>query len=247
MVDIAALWDFSDPVGSESRFRAELAGAGPAEARVLGTQLARALGLQGRFAEAHAVLDRLTDPDAGDPELVTRVALERGRLHRSAGDDDAARPHFQRAETTARAGGLDPLHIDALHMLALVQERAEAMATTERALASARASADPAARAWEASLLNNLGMVHADAGDWTEALATFEEALAVRRRAQDVESEQIARWMVAWTLRNLGRTREALTIQRALRAEHEVAGSDDPDVRAELALLEGGDTTTAPG
>lgn len=246
MADIAALWDFSDPAGSEARFRAAAADADPRTKRILATQVARALGLQERFAEGHAALDAI-DPADDDPELATRVALERGRLYRSAGDAGAAPPLFTQAAETAESAGLAALQIDALHMLALVQHPEEARATTERALALARDATDPVARSWEASLLNNLGMAHADAGDWPAALATFEEALAVRRRAPDVESEQIARWMVAWALRNLGRLDEALAIQRALRAEHEAAGTDDPYVREELALLEGGDTTTAPG
>lgn len=243
---IADLWDFSDPAGSEARFRAAAADADPRQVRVLSTQVARALGLQDRFAEGHAVLDAIDLAD-GDPEVVVRVALERGRLLRSADDAGDALPLFTHAAEVAGPAGLAALEIDALHMLALVQDPDGGRATTERALALARSSLDPAARAWEASLLNNLGMAHADAGRWTRALATFEDALEVRRRAQDVGSEQIARWMVAWALRNLGRREEALAIQRALHAEHEAAGTEDPYVREELALLEGPDTTTAPG
>ena len=45
-------------------------------------------------------------------------------------------------------------------------------------------------------------------------------------------------WMVAWALRHLGRTEEALAVQRGLRAELDAAGLDDPYVDEELALLE---------
>ena len=53
------LWDFGDPAGSEARFREHLGHVHPdgTDAGKLATQLARALGLQGRFAEANAVLD----------------------------------------------------------------------------------------------------------------------------------------------------------------------------------------------
>ena len=82
-------------------------------------------------------------------------------------------------------------------------------------------------------------MVHADAEDWPAALAAFEEALAARERIGEVGRTRVARWMVGWALRNLGRTDEALAVQRALKAELEAAGEEDPYVDEELALLEG--------
>src|SRR5689334_6841267 len=103
MTDVAALWDFEDPAASEARFRAAADGAEGAERLVLLTQVARALGLQERYAEGHAVLDDLGVQDA---EVATRVALERGRLLRSAGTPDDARPHFEAAARAAGEAGL---------------------------------------------------------------------------------------------------------------------------------------------
>ena len=40
------------------------------------------------------------------------------------------------------------------------------------------------------------------------ALDAFEEALAERRTGTDEQAIEVARWMVAWALRNLGRTGE---------------------------------------
>ena len=45
--------------------------------------------------------------------------------------------------------------------------------------------------------------------------------------------------MVAWALRNLGRTGEALAAQRSLKVDLAAAGREDPYVDEELALLEG--------
>lgn len=98
-------------------------------------------------------------------------------------------------------------------------------------------SSDAGARRWEASLLNNLGMTFAEDGDWPQALATFEDALDARRREGEEAAVAVARWMVAWTLRNLGRREEALAIQQDLHAGHLAAGTEDPYVRQELALL----------
>lgn len=236
MIDPTALWNFDDPAGSEQRFHTAAETAEGADRLVLMTQVARALGLQERYDEGHAVLDDLT---AEDPAVATRVSLERGRLLRSGGEPDEARPHFEAASATARDAGLEALHVDALHMVALVAPAEDQQRLTEEALAVARSSSEPAARDWDASLLNNLGMLHADNQDWPAALALFDEALEARERIGEVGTIRVARWMVGWALRNLGRIDEALAVQRALKAELEAHGQEDPYVDEELALLEG--------
>jgi tetratricopeptide (TPR) repeat protein len=239
MTDPGELWDFDDPAGSERRFRAAAETAEGAERLVLLTQVARALGLQERYDEGHAVLDDLA---VTDPEVTTRAALERGRLLFSGGAPDEARPHFEAAAVTAQEAGLEALRVDALHMVALVAPAEDQQRLTEEALTVARGSSDQAARDWDASLLNNLGMVHADAGDWPAALAVFEEALAARERQSRSRGAagrtRVARWMVGWALRNLGRTDEARAVQVALKAELQAAGENDPYVDEELALLD---------
>ena len=235
MTDLRTLWDFDDPAGSEPRLRAAADIAEGTDRLVLLTQVARALGLQERYDDAHALLDDLA---VGDDEVAARVSIERGRLLRSAGDPEAALPHFEAAERSAALAGLDELRVDAVHMQALVAAPEDQLAQNYRALEIAAHSRDRAARDWDASLLNNIAMVHADAGDFAEALAVFEQALAARERIGDPERTRIARWMVAWALRNLGRTADALAMQRAIRADLVAAGRTDPHVDAELALLE---------
>lgn len=208
MINPRPVWDFSDPAASEQRF-AYLAERSPASERACWlTQVARAQGLQGRFDEAFALLESLSSDD--HPEVAVRVALERGRLLRSSGDPATARPWFERTIALAEESGLEELELDGWHMLALVAPPAESNELHERAIARARAASDPAAHNWDASLLNNLGMNHADAGDFTRALPVFEAALAARTRIGDPETIRVARWMVAWTLRNLGRRDAAL-------------------------------------
>ena len=70
--------------------------------------------------------------------------------------------------------------------------------------------------------------------------ADAEEALAACRRDGDDERVRVARWMVGWTLRLLGREDEALAVQRSLRAELDALGEQDPYVDEELDLLSGG-------
>lgn len=230
------LWDFSEPVASEARFRAAAFEHAEPTRSVLLTQLARALGLQGRYAEAHDVLDGLA---TDDPEVGVRVDLERGRLHRSAGDDVSALPLFEAAAAAAARSGLEALEVDSLHMVALNVPAEQQVAAGYRALAVARSASDQRARDWDASLLNNIGMAHAEAGDWGAALAAFEDALGARERIGEDERTRVARWMVGWALRNLGHTTGAREVQQALKAELDALGLHDPHVDEELALLGG--------
>ncbi len=228
------LWDFDDPAGSERRFRA-LAEAGPRDRATLAwTQVARALGLQERYDEGHAVLDTL---QARTAEAEVRISLERGRLFRSVGEGSAALPRFEHAARTAEAAGLEELHVDALHMRALVVAPAERLPAQHAALAVARVASDPAARDWDATLLNNIGVQQSELGEHAEALASFEAALAARERIGDAHRTRVARFMVGWALRNLGEDEAALEVQSALKSELDELGERDAYVEDELMLL----------
>ena len=234
MIDPRPLWDFGDPAASGERFLDAAEQADEPDTTSWLTQYARALGLQEQYDAATKVLDRLHS-DA--PEATTYLALERGRVLRSSGLVEDSRRHFESAAALAEAGGLEALHVDALHMLALVAPAEEQRALTEHALAVARASTDQRARDWDASLLNNLGMTHADAGDFEAALAVFEQALAARERIGDPATIRVATWMIAWCYRNLDRRDEARALQQALKEELDSVGAVDTHVDEELALL----------
>jgi len=239
MSDVSALWDFDDVPASERRFREAADAASGSERAVLETQIARALGLQERYDEAHALLDGIADEDA---EVQVRIALERGRLRNSAGSPAVALDDFRRAADLALVAGLPGLRVDALHMVAIAAPQPERVTLNRAALAEARASADPDARRWEGSLLNTLGFELAEAGELDEAHATFVEAVAVREREGDLPGARIGRWMVGWVLRLQGRVADARAVQEALRAELTAAGLHDPYVDEELALLDAADS-----
>jgi tetratricopeptide (TPR) repeat protein len=238
MIDPRPLWDFDDPASSGERFLDAAEHADEPDRTAWLTQYARTLGLQERYDEAHKVLDRLA---SDDPQAATYLDLERGRVLNSSGRPEHARPLFESAARTAETAGLDALHVDALHMVAIVAPAEEQHDINARALAVARASSDQRARDWDASLLTNIGMAHADAGDFERALEYFREALAARERTGDPARTRVARWMVAWALRNLGRRDEALAVQRSLKAELDEVGVTDSYVDEELALLTGDD------
>ena len=185
MTALDDLWDFDDPAASEARFRAAVEAAeadgDPAAADEARTQLARSLGLQGRFVEGHAVLDAGRPDHPADDRVRVRSRLERGRLLRSSGDPAPRSRRSRRPGSSPVPLGEDGLAVDAAHMLALVDAPPGEAAWHTRALDLADASPDPDARRWRGSLWNNIGWARFEAGDLDGALAAFETALAARR------------------------------------------------------------------
>jgi tetratricopeptide (TPR) repeat protein len=182
------LWDFGDPAGSEQRFAAEEASHTDSERAELVTQRARTLGLQQRFEDGHALLDSLGDP--ADAAVITRMALERGRLLNSGGRQAEAVPQFDAAARSAESGGLLFLQIDALHMLAIA-DTTRSSEWAARAIDLALTAPDDRTKRWLISLSNNLGWSHFDAGRLDEALAAFQQA---QDWAERVGTEQQRVW-----------------------------------------------------
>ena len=186
--ELDALWEFGDPLASEAAFRAAISSTDDEQTRaVLGTQLARALGLQQRYDEADRVLERI---DAPVPAIRARVALERGRLRNSGGHPEDALGFFTNAASIAEAAGLTFLRVDALHMLGIA-EPARADAHTTAALAALEGVADRRTQRWRVSLHNNRGWTLFGDGELTAALQEFEQAL---RDAEQYGTEEQQGW-----------------------------------------------------
>jgi len=235
--DIDSFWEYSDPATSEERFRSALETAKGDLRLELLTQIARTFSLRRRFDEAHQVLNGVEKQlaNAGARPNV-RYLLERGRTFNSNGEKDKARELFIRAWEQAQQGNLEGLAVDAAHMVAItVSGGPEAIDWNQRGLAIARGSQDPKARGLIPAMLNNSAWDLHDMGRFEEALLLFEEAQAewiVRRKPEQIRT---AKWSVARCLRSLRRHEEALTIQHALEAEHNEAGSTDGYVLEEIA------------
>jgi tetratricopeptide (TPR) repeat protein len=239
--DFDALWDYDDPGASEQQFRALLPIAQQSNDRSyhaqLLTQIARAEGLQRRFADAHTTLDAalgLLTPHMGQARI--RYLLERGRVFNSSGQIEQARPFFLEAWEAAQALQEDFYAVDAAHMLAIVEPLDQQLDWHLRALALAGQSRQPRVRKWLGSLYNNIGWTYHAAGEYQQALDSFEKALAARE-ATDSSAHQIriAHWCVARALRSLQQFETALAIQQRLCEELDRSGATDGYVYEELA------------
>lgn len=246
--NVGDLWDFSNPQLSEQRFRQALDDAQGDSALILQTQIARTYSLREDFHAARDILSRVSAKlSSADSEVRVRYSLEMGRTYASAahGSDvltaenlRKAREFYLQAYETGIEAGLDGLAIDALHMMAFVDtDPADQLAWANRALAVARSSDDGDAKKWEASLVNNAGVALYRLQRFEEALAEFEVAVVLREKGTDPWATHVAQWMVAWTLRALERTQEAVEIQLRLEREREAAGRPDVFVLEELEKL----------
>jgi len=236
------LWDFADPGASEDKFREALRSAVAAddrdyEAEAL-TQIARAQGLQRKFVEAHATLDRvvpLLEERAG--RVRVRYLLERGRVFNSSVDIVHARPLFLEAWDLARKLNEIRLAVDAAHMVAIVEagDPAVALKWNLTALDYLESSDDSDAKRWRGPLYNNIGWTYFDDKQYLRALEFFERALHLRDGQGKPRPILIAQWSVARTLRALGRVEEALAMQKRIEQQYRANGlGEDGFVYEEL-------------
>jgi len=229
--EVDALWNFDDPIASAANFARAAAEDDRTEAEraELETQRARALGLQQRFDEADALLESL-EPAVGP--LDVRIQLERGRLRRSAGRIEEAVRLFEEAVIRARRIDDPFLAVDALHMLAIADPDRSAEWTAE-GLSEMESSSDPLTQRWAVALHNNRGWALIGDDRCADALDELVAAQSAARSAGTDDQRFWADWSVAHVLRLLGRTDEAVSMQRRLQQDR----PEDPEVAAELAAL----------
>ena len=236
-IDIDSFWEYTNPAVSEDRFRTALTSAHGDERLELLTQIARTYGLRQRFSEAHDMLNQMEEQlTRAGPRPRVRYLLERGRTFNAGGDKEKARMLFVEAWEQAQTTHQEDLAVDAAHMVAITYAGTlDAIAWNQRGLVLARPSQSPKARALIPAMLNNSAWDLHEMGRFRDALALFEEAKAewvVRGKPEQI---QVATWAVARCLRSLERYDEALTIQRALEADHMTTGSADGYVFEEIA------------
>lgn len=245
-MDIRDLWDFNDPAASEARFRDVLASTAAVDDQLLvKTQLARALGLQRKFDEAKSVLDEVdavlnpgpevTEPHAASAIVKAYAFMERGRVLRSSGDKEAAKPLFASAREAAK--GIPDVLIDAIHMEAIVAEPDDALTLNMQAIGVARAADDPRARKWLGTLLNNTAWAYHDKKLYELALGLFQEALEFRQKEGDREKIRVAQWCVARCFRSIGRFGPALVMQRALLLGNDKDGYTHEEIAENMTAL----------
>jgi len=229
------LWDFDDLEASEERFRALLEGEpGSVRAEVL-TQLARLEGLRGDFEAGELLIEEAETLAGGSDVARACIDLERGRLRRSSGNLEAARPLFESAFAVAVEAGEYFIAADAAHMAALAApDRDGFVAWTRRGIELAEEHGEAAY--WLGPLLNNLGWELYEADEFAGALDAFERALQTRKQdPANASAIEIARHAVGKTLRALDRPGEAVPLLEQAIEWTEREGVPDGWFHEELA------------
>ncbi len=179
------LWDYQDPAATETKFRELLPVAESADDETylleLETQIARTLGLQGKFDESHALLDAVETRLTPKTKIArVRYLLERGRAMNSSGRPAEARPLFEEAYVLA-----DEIHearfaIDAVHMIAIVEPNP--LTQIEWNLKGIeQAESDAAQKGWLHALYNNIGESYCAIQDYPSALVYFKMLLELQK------------------------------------------------------------------
>jgi tetratricopeptide (TPR) repeat protein len=249
--DFDKLWNYGDPAATEAKFREILPKASGGYRLELLTQIARTVGLRGRFDEAHAILDSVEKEMTPHQTTVrVRCLLERGRAFNSSKRPDKARPLFVEAWELGVKEDLEFHAIDAAHMVAIVEKGEASLAWHEKAVACAEEAESVHARGWLRSLYNNLGWTYHEMGRYEKALEVHRKCWDLHRaHAPDSEGTWIAKWSVAKQLRMLQRGDEALAMQRELLSEFEKLGKSDGFVFEEIGeclLAQGKEAEAAP-
>lgn len=233
-------WNYDKPADSEQRFRAELAKWPQDDPRSLevATQVARAQGLQRKFADAHATLDSVEKHLDGMPAHVrVRYLLERGRAFNSSGAPERAVPLFAEALSLADCAGDSFYAIDAAHMLGIAAPAGDRLDWNLKALAMTEQAGDIRSKRWLGPLYNNIGYTFQERGDFANALVYYRKALPAYETRGEPGPVRIAKWMIARAQRSLGELDAAEKAQRELLAEIDKLGEQDGYVYEELAEI----------
>jgi tetratricopeptide (TPR) repeat protein len=239
-VELDRQWNYDKPADSELRFRAELAKWPQDDPRSLevATQVARAQGLQRKFADAHATLDSVEKHLDGMPAHVrVRYLLERGRAFNSSGAPERAVPLFAEALSLADCAGDSFYAIDAAHMLGIAAPAGDRLDWNLKALSMTEQAADVRSRRWLGPLYNNIGYTYQERGDFANALVYYRKALPAYEARGEPGPVRIAKWMIARAQRSLGELDAAEKAQRELLAEIDKLGEQDGYVYEELAEI----------
>ena len=236
--DFTKLWNFSKPDETERKFReilprAEMAHDSSYLAQLL-TQIARTEGLQGKFTEAHATLDRVEKMLTPDLKLArVRYLLERGRAFNSSDHQDRALPLFADAYKLAESIQENGLAIDAVHMIGIAES--DPKKQIEWNLKGiAMAENDPKWGGWVRALYNNIGESYLKVKDYAHAYLYFHK-LSEYQRVKDGEADMYTVKDEAKALRLDGHPEKSLALLQPILVKMIAEKNDDGYIREELA------------
>ncbi len=250
--DLDLEWRSADPVASEILFRDQLATLRQdprpenmsREIELL-CMIGRSETSQQKLVEALATLEEaeklLTANSAGyKVSAQIRWLLERGRLFIQQNTPSRARPLFSQAWILAVNSGEDFFTVDIARMMAVIEPIKAQEEWILKGIQVAEQSPQEKPKRWLGGLFSTLAWKQFDLRQYEKAHENLQRSLSYFRKFGTDREVFVARWSVGRVLRQMERTEEALTIQRALHAELGPSATPDGRLYEELAecLLE---------
>lgn len=237
-----SLWNPSDLPASESALRRLYHETAEAEYSMeLLTWIARAEAMQGKFVESHCSLkkvEKFLEEEKEEGEfrpIKIRWLLERGRLHILQKTPSQARSLFAQAWALAFEFGDDSSAVEIAQLMSVSEPHKSQQDWITRAIGIAQDSTRRETKRWLGSLYASLGWKFYDLREYEKALEAFHEA-SRNFKAHGIDREAfVARWSIGKVLRTIGKTEEALAIQKELLSELERDGLRDGRIYEELA------------
>lgn len=244
--DLDQLWNPADVVGSEVAYRAllpegqKLTGRDRCYLIDLYSLIGRSQALQEKYADARLSLDAaealLEEEQAVYPVSARiRWLIEKGRLHILAKTPSQAKGYFSEAWTLSINSAEDYFAVEIAQLLAATEPRKTQQKWLSRAIEIAESSPLPKAKRWLGGLYTSLGWKLYDLRQFESSLSAFQTALRYHKAQGTPREAFVAQWSIGKILRAIGKTEEALSIQKALLADLGIGRERDGRLYEELA------------
>jgi len=244
--DLDSIWNPLDAKSSVSTYRTlleeaeKLQGGDRCHWIELLSLIARAEGFQKNFTEAHALLDQ-AEKLLNEKEAAYRVTarirwlLEKGRLHIYEKTPSQARTFFSEAWTLAFNSGEDYFSVEIAQLMATTEPMKTQQDWIQRAIGIAENSPMPKTKKSLGNLYASLAWKLYDLRQYEKALEVFQKALRHLKANGTPREAFVAQWSIGKVLRTLGKTEEALAIQKVLVSELGLSGAKDGRLYEEVA------------
>ncbi len=244
--DLDRLWNPADVTASESAYRAllpegqKLTGLDRCYLVELYSLIARSEALQGKYGEAHASLDAaegLLLEQQADFQVSAKIRwlIEKGRLCIIVKTPSLAKGLFSEAWTLSINSAEDYFTVEIAQLLAVTEPQKVQQDWIRRAIQIAEKSQHPKTKRWLGGLYASLGWKLYDLRQFDGSLGAFQSAFRHYKESGTAREAFVAQWSIGKVLRAVGKTEEALSIQKSLLAELGSEGERDGRLFEELA------------
>jgi tetratricopeptide (TPR) repeat protein len=202
--------------------------------------IARSEAVQDRLTEARASLDAaealLEDQQTAYPvSAKIRWLIEKARHHILSKTPSQAKALFSEAWTLAFNSGEDYFAVEIAQLLAATEPQKTQQEWIHRAIEVAENSPLPKAKRWLGGLYTSLGWKLYDLRQFENSLGAFQKALRHCKAQGTAREAFVAQWAIGKVLRALGKTEDALAIQKTLLSGLGIGGERDGRLYQELA------------